>query len=487
MALRTGNDSLESLDDGRRIWVAGEEIKDIRTHLATAGVVREHALWFDRHHDPDWNKTLLHPNDPTQSVSFCRPTTTDLLERQMEVARAQAFKSAGNITHPPQYGANIILGAYDPIVSFGSKEQAEKIRKYSDELLAAQRFMSAPYVSPIGDRFLAPQERLKPHVVEERDDGIIVTGVVGLGTGLCYVETLFTAPIPGPLLPEQALWFACPVAAPGVKILARQPSARQEDPYLFPLSTKYDELDCTVFLDKVFIPWESVFVYRDVEFCNTYMNHHVNWLVMMHFARMIARTEYSLGLAMAVADALDTSRNSGVLEIIIDLVIHLETMKTAMKAAVSHGELTPSGVVAPDPLSIATGTIYALQNRAKFQDTVRTLSGFGGMLAPSLGDLNDPEIGPLLEKSYGGGKYNARQRSALLHLMRDHAASAMDAREAAFESLASAGLFTWRLRARMSFNRFEELANAVSSSITSEKMPHIDMSFMAQFDPLTRG
>lgn len=487
MALRTGKDYLDSLDDGRRVWVNGEEIKDIRTHPATAGVVAEHALSFDRHHDAKWANLLLHPDNPNQSVLFCRPTTNDLLERQMEGARAQAFESAGNITHSPQYGANIILGAYDPIVSFGSKEQADKIRKYSDVLLANQTVMSAPYVSPIADRFLAPQERIKPHVVEERDDGIVVTGVVGLGTGLCYAETLFTAPIPGPLLPEQALWFAFPAAAPGVKILGRQPSARVEDPYLHPLSTKYDELDCTVFLDNVFIPWDSVFVYRDVEFCNSYMNHHVTWLTLMHFTRMIARTEYSLGLALAMADALDTSRNSGVLEIIIDLVIHLETMKSAMKSAISCGKITPSGVIAPDPLSIASGTIYALQNRAKFQDTVRTLSGFGGMLAPSLGDLKDPDIGPLLEKSYGGGRYDAQQRSALLHLMHDHAASAMDAREAAFESLASAGLFTWRLRTRMAFDRYEELANAVTKSIPGGNMPHIDMSYMTQFDPLTRG
>jgi aromatic ring hydroxylase len=354
-------------------------------------------------------------------------------------------------------------------------------------VLATQRFVAAPYVSPIGDRFLAPQERLKPRVVEERDDGIIVTGTVGLGTGMCYAETLLTAPLPGPLLPEQALWFAFPVAAPGVKLLCRQPSARVNDAFLHPLSTNYDELDCTVFLDNVFVPWESVFVYRDVEFCNTYMNHHVTWLVLMHFARMIARTEFSLGLALAVSDALEMTKNAGVLEIIIDLIIHLETMRASMRAGIAAGQETPSGVIAPDTLHIAAGTIYALQNRAKLADTIRTLGGFGGMLAPSLADLSNPEIGPELEKSYGGGRYTARQRSALLHLLRDHTASAMDAREAAFEALASAGLHTWRLRTRMAFTRYEELANRVTGPIRSENPPHVDMSFMTTFDPLTRS
>jgi 4-hydroxyphenylacetate 3-monooxygenase len=485
--MRTGSDYLASLDDGRRVWVNGEEIADVRTHRATAGVVQEHARWFDRHTDPDWESKLFVKNGKQQAVAFQRPTTVDILDRQMEAARAQAFASAGNITHPPQYGANIMLGAFDPVVSFGPKDRADAVTKFYDDVLATQRFVAAPYVSPIGDRFLPPQERLKPHVVEERDDGIVVSGTVGLGTGLCYAETLLTAPLPGPLTPEQALWFAFPIAAPGVKVLCRQPSARVDDSFLYPLSTNYDELDCTVFLDNVFVPWEAVFVYKDVEFCNTYMNHHVTWLVLMHFARMIARTEYTLGLALAVSDALEMGRNGGVLEIIVDLIIHLETMRASMRAGIAAASLTPSGVMAPDTLHIAAGTIYALQNRAKLADTVRTLGGFGGMLAPSLADLQDPDIGPHLERSYGGGKYTARQRAAMLHLLRDHTASAMDAREAAFEALASAGLHTWRLRTRMAFTRYEELANAVTAPIRSENPPHVDMSFMTTFDPLTRS
>src|ERR1700694_5669193 len=117
MTLRTGEEYLASLADGRRVWVSGEKIADLRTHPATAGVVREHARWYDRHFDMEWQPKLLLPGDPATAGSFCRPTTIDLLDRQMEAARGQAFASAGNISHPPQYGANIILGAFDPVVS----------------------------------------------------------------------------------------------------------------------------------------------------------------------------------------------------------------------------------------------------------------------------------------------------------------------------------------------------------------------------------
>lgn len=486
--LRTGAQYLEALGDGRQVWIGSEKVDDLRTHPATRGVVMEHARWYDRHFDPDWKDVLFAKDDPDTPVLLKTPRNADDLRRLMEASRAQAEPGAGNITHPPGYGALIMLGAYDPILSYGSGERNDVVEAYYRALLAEGRFMAAPYVSTMGDRFRAPADRLKPRVVEERDDGIVVRGMVGLGTGLPYADVLFTAPLPGPMIPEQALWFAFPVNAKGVRIVARQPSARVEDPFLHPLSTNYDETDATVILEDVFVPWESVFVYRDVEFANTYLNHHVTWLVMHHLTRMHARAEFSLGLALAVADSLQMTQNPGVVETLIDLVIYSETIRTSLEASVELAEVTPAGNAMPNQMHLATGTIYALQKRAWAADTVRTLAGFGSMLAPTSENLDDPEVGASLTESYGGGRWSARQRAGLLHLLRDHTASALDAREAAFEALASAGMHTWRLRTRMGFGRYDELANKAAAKIGGgETPPKIELGLLSQFDPLFKG
>jgi aromatic ring hydroxylase len=485
--MRTGAEYLEGLDDGRQVWVAGEKIADVRTHPATAGVVAEHARWYDKHHDAAWHEHLYDNGSESEPVTFRMPQTGHDLTRLADASRRIAFESAGNITHPPGYGALIMLGAYDPVVSFGPKDRAEATRAYYKEHLSSGLMMSAPYVPPIGERFLPPAERLKPRVVAEKDGGIIVSGIVGLGTGLPYADVILTAPLPGPMLPEQALWFAFRTAAPGVRIMGRQPSAHVRDPFRSPLSMKYDELDATVILDNVFVPWDSVFVYRDVEFANTYLNHHVTWLVLHHLARMVARAEFSIGLALATADSLGTSRNAGVIETIIDLVLYVSTLRSGLRAATLDAVTTPAGVAMPHPMHIAAATVYALRNRARMADVVRTMAGYGAMLAPIVAELENPEIGPALQKSYGNGPHTARQRAALLHLVRDHTASALDAREAAFEALASAGMHTWRLRTRMGFEDYEYLANAVLTHLDGEDMPKADMSFLAKFDPLTRS
>ena len=485
--MRTGAEYLESLDDGRQVWVGSEKVDDVRTHPATRGVVAEHARWYDRHFDPEMRDVLMSDDDPAVPVAFTTPRSVKDLQRLVQISKLQAEPSVGNITHPPGYGALIMLGAYDPILSHGSGERNDAVEAYYRSLLSEGRFMAAPYVPTIADRFRPPEDRLKPRVVKERDDGIVVKGMVGLGTGMLYANELFTAPLPGPMTPEQAMWFAFPVAAPGVKVIGRLPSARSDDPFLHPLSIEYDETDATVILDDVFVPWESVFVYRDIEFANTYLNDHVTWLVLHHLTRMHVRAEFSVGLALSVADALQMTGNPGVIETIIDLVIYSETLRTALEASTAMAVITPSGCAMPDQMHLGTGTMYALERRGWAAETVRTLGGFGAILSPTAENLDDPEVGERLSESYGGGRWTARQRSALLHLLRDHTTSALDSREAAFQALASAGMHTWRLRTRMGFGRYDELANRALEKIAGENPPTVEFPALTQLDPLFKA
>jgi aromatic ring hydroxylase len=182
------------------------------------------------------------------------------------------------------------------------------------------------------------------------------------------------------------------------------------------------------------------------------------------------------------------TQNPGVVETLVDLVVYSETIRTSLEASVELAEITPAGNAMPNQMHLATGTIYALQKRAWAADTVRTLAGFGSMLAPTAENLDDPVVGPSLTESYGGGRWSARQRAGLLHLLRDHTASALDAREAAFEALASAGMHTWRLRTRMGFGRYDELANKAAAHLGGgETPPTIELGLLSQLDPLFKG
>jgi 4-hydroxyphenylacetate 3-monooxygenase len=54
----TGQEYLESLRDGREIWIYGERVKDVTTHPAFRNTVRMIARLYDALHDPAKQATL---------------------------------------------------------------------------------------------------------------------------------------------------------------------------------------------------------------------------------------------------------------------------------------------------------------------------------------------------------------------------------------------------------------------------------------------
>ena len=88
-----------------------------------------------------------------------------------------------------------------------------------------------------------------------------------LGTGAALSnEVLLSCVVPlRPGDENYALSLALPVASPGVRLLVRRPyAAAAPSTFDYPLSSRFDETDALLIFDKVFVPWERIFVYRDI-------------------------------------------------------------------------------------------------------------------------------------------------------------------------------------------------------------------------------
>jgi len=59
----TGSEYLESVRDGREIWIYGERVKDVTTHPAFRNTVRMIARLYDALHDPDRQSILTTSTD----------------------------------------------------------------------------------------------------------------------------------------------------------------------------------------------------------------------------------------------------------------------------------------------------------------------------------------------------------------------------------------------------------------------------------------
>lgn len=61
--MRTGQQYLESLRDGRQVYVGGELIDDVTTHPKTSGYAKAIAEYYDLHLDPEHQDVLTFVDD----------------------------------------------------------------------------------------------------------------------------------------------------------------------------------------------------------------------------------------------------------------------------------------------------------------------------------------------------------------------------------------------------------------------------------------
>ncbi|HEY2540738.1 MAG TPA: 4-hydroxyphenylacetate 3-hydroxylase N-terminal domain-containing protein [Stellaceae bacterium] len=473
--MRTGADYRQALRDGRRVWVMGEGwVPDVTTHPATQAIVEEYAAWYDRHRDPEWCELLLSGHEvggERVPWAYIAPTRSEDLVGMGRSFAKTTFSSAGNITHTPAYGNLIALGVLTAAQSGEAPaEQIAAASAYRNDIACTGRFLTYCGGAPIiGQRLRPdPSDRVAFKLVRETDAGIVVSGRLGMHTSPAYAEDVYVGALSRMEVGGRPASFIVPVNARGVTVLCRKRAVRSGNPFVSPLSSRFDELDGQMWLDDVLIPWERVF------FVDPSPEAIPRWLRWHHLYGWLAKAEVTLGLAAALTRAMGLEENPPTIEYLIDLVVSVQTARSSLVAAERDPEFIPSGYCFPGHAHLAAGGIQLMKARSRMSEILRIVPGSSLVVAPSDYDLAAPELAAGLEESFGGGGYTAHQRAALLQMAWDHVSSALDGREAAFEAHASGGLPNWRHWLRRSFRDYNALANAVCDML-DQPMPEIDL------------
>ncbi len=478
--MREGADYRRALADGRRVWVIGEGlVEDVATHPATRAMVDEYVAWYDLHLDDGWREIAFGPPGAAggrAAWAYAVPRSAEDLGGMGRFFAATTFLSAGNITHTPCYGHMIALGLQASVEERGvSAAEAANAARYRQTIAATGRFLTFCGGGPtIGYRMRAdPGERAALKIVRETDSGIVVRGKIGMHTSPAYAEDVYVGAVSGLDIGEHRATFIVPVNAPGVTVVCRRIAARDKNPFVAPLSSRFDELDGQMWLDDVAIPWERVFLLGQSP------EPVVRWLVWHHLYGWLAKAEFTLGLALALSHAMGLATHDQTIERLVDLVAEVQTVRSCLVACERDPRWSPGGYCVPNHAHLAAGALALLRARPRMAEILRIVPGSSLVVAPSDRDLAAPEIAAGLAESFGGGGYTALQRSALLQMAWDHVSSALDGRESAFELHASGGVPAWRGRLRHSFESYNDLANRVVRSL-SLPMPEIDLDHLRQ-------
>ena len=134
-------------------------------------------------------------------------------------------------------------------------------------------YLNHALVNPPIDRN-KPVEQVKDVYItiqKETDAGIYVSGAKVVATNSALTHYNFLGQNMGQEItdPSMVVMFIAPMNTPGIKLICRPSyefaAAATGSPWDYPLTSRFDENDAIFVFDNAFIPWENVFIHRDVE------------------------------------------------------------------------------------------------------------------------------------------------------------------------------------------------------------------------------
>lgn len=447
-SLRTGREYLQSLDDGRTVFVDGERVKNVASHPLFAEAARSIARLFDIAADPGMRERMTYVS-PSSGQRVLRayqiPRNHDDLKAKRLASETWSEATFGLMGRTPDHVAGFFCGyaAVPQVMARAGKQFGENVVRFYEHMRENHLWSSYAIVPPQIDRSKPAHKQSDPTlyagVVKECDGGIYVSGAQQLATAGLYSDYLYVSCI-HPLQPgdeNYAIGVSVPMNAEGLKLYPRRPfAAHATSRFDYPLTSRFDESDCFVVLDNVFIPWERVFIYRDIDVCRDQW-----WQTPSHsYGNLQAQTRYAVKLRFLLGLALrmnETTGNAALPPVMVQMgeMAALGTIvQTMLEAQELQAEIDENGVVWPSKTALYS--VMALQSdiNCKMIEIVRELTGSAMITMPSsIKDLENPETAVDIERFMASGVSPARERIALLRLAWDFIGSEFGSRHQQYE------------------------------------------------------
>jgi 4-hydroxyphenylacetate 3-monooxygenase len=439
----TGEEYIESLRDGREVYIYGEKVADVATHPAFRNSVRTTARLYDSLHDPAKRDLVTAPTD-TGNGGFTHPffrtprSAADLYKDRDAIAE-WARMTYGWMGRSPDYKAAFLgtLGAnsdfYAPF--------AENARRWYTESQEKVLYWNHAIINPPVDRDRAPDEvrDVFMHVEEERDDGLIVSGAKVVATGSAITHYNFIAHYGLPIKKREfALVCTVPMGVPGMKLICRQSyAASATSPFDYPLSSRFDENDTIFILDKVKIPWENVFIYGDAEKASTFFpgSGFLHRFTFHGVTRLAVKLDFIAGLLLKGVAATGVKDFRGIQSRVGEVIGWRNLFWALSDAMAATPDEWIDGAVLPHLDYGLTYRWFMTLGYPRVREIIMQDLGSALIYLPShADDFKSPEIRPYLDQYVrGSGGMAAVERVKLMKLIWDSIGTEFGGRHELYE------------------------------------------------------
>jgi 4-hydroxybutyryl-CoA dehydratase/vinylacetyl-CoA-Delta-isomerase len=416
--IRTVEQYLESLKDGRVIYCLGERVKDVTTHPLLRNVIRSAAMDFFFPNDPKYRDLFVSENEDRKDVNalFISPKSAEDLLKRRKIFLTTWRTGGGTQLHSMGIDAleasRVVADRMDKRLGTPYVERVEAYRKHLQE---GDLGVTGAMTDVKGDRSLRPskQEAHQDYyvrVVDRLKDGIVVRGAKMHISSTPGANEAIVMPCRahGEEDRDYAVVFAVPLNARGITLIASEPPMRETDDaalWDYPVSTVYGHgaSECMIVFDDVFVPWERVFMCGEWEFSKDVTYTFATFHRLFGVCRMTTELEMLAGVGALVAEYNGIERFAHVRDKLAWLAMYAEAVSVVGMASCTYCEKQPdSNVVSPNMVYTNTAKYLFADNYHQAVKRVHDICGGIADTIPTYSDWANPDTRPLLEKYLGG-------------------------------------------------------------------------------------
>ncbi len=432
MALKTGAEYIESIRNmNMNIYMFGKKVENPVDDPILRPSLNSVRMTYDLAQMPEYQDlmTVISPITGERINRFTHiHTSTEDLKNKVKMQRLMGQKTAACFQRCVGMDAfnSVFSTTFDCDEIHGTKyhENFLKFLKYAQE---NDLTVDGAMTDPKGDRGKAPHAQDDPdmylHIVEKREDGIVVRGAKAHQTGICNSQEVIVMPTQamGEDDADYAVAFAVPVDTKGITMIIGRQSCdtrKTEGSSMDVGNPEFGGVEALTVFDNVFVPNDRIFLCGEYEFAGVLVERFAGYHRQSYGGCKVGVGDVLIGAAALAADYNGANKASHIKDKLIEMQHLNETLYACGIACSAEGRPTASGNYLID-LLLAN---VCKQNVTRFPYEIARLAEdiAGGLMvtAPSQKDLENEETGALVKKYLQGvSSVSTENRLRILRLI----------------------------------------------------------------------
>ena len=356
--LMTKEQYIESLRKMKtRVYMFGEQVENWVDHPIIRPSIECVGMTYELANDPEYADLMTAKSSLTGETinrfTHLHQSSEDLIKK-VKMLRLLGQKTASCFQRCVGMDAfNAVFSTtYEMDKKYGTKYH-ENFKSFLQMVQEKDYVVDGAMTDPKGDRGLAPSAQRDPdlfmHIVERREDGIVVRGAKAHQTGT--INSHWHIIMPTQAMKEAdkdyAVSFACPTDAEGIYMIYGRQSCDtrklEEGADVDLGNAQFGGQEALVVFDNVFIPNEYIFMAGEFDFANMMVERFAGYHRQSYGGCKVGVGDVLIGAAALAAEYNGAQKASHVKDKLIEMIHLNETLYCCGIACSAEGQETEAG------------------------------------------------------------------------------------------------------------------------------------------------